>query len=85
MTESSLKRDDWMLEPMSSQVTVVAEKPRLQLPTGDESLTEEYGEASQNARNLGGSVDFFSAMGTEKPKRPQPDRPNPDQVHLHLF
>ncbi|KAI0311715.1 CwfJ C-terminus 1-domain-containing protein-like protein [Amylostereum chailletii] len=79
-TESHLKRDDWMLEPTSSE-TVTLSIPKKTMSLKDESLTEEYGE-SQNSRTPGGAVDFFSSLGSERLKKPQPSRPNPDQLHI---
>lgn len=46
----------------------------------DESLTEDYGEPSDERRNLSGGVDFFSNMGTERKKKPIPNRADPDKV-----
>lgn len=69
-----------MLEPQSSIVTIPTEQSRIQLAAGEDSLTEDYGEPSQNTRTMGGSVDFFSSLGTERVKKPLPNRPNPDKV-----
>ncbi|GBE84892.1 CwfJ C-terminus 1-domain-containing protein-like protein [Sparassis latifolia] len=83
-TESSLKRDEWMLMPPSAP-TIPKERPssRMSMPTGDESLTEDYGEPSQNARNTSGGVDFFSSLGTDiRKKKPEPDRPDPDKPKI---
>lgn len=72
-TETSLKRDDWMLMPPST-TTVPGNSSRSSL--ADESLMEDYGESSGNARNLSGAVDFFSSLGTEvKKKKDLLDRP----------
>lgn len=46
----------------------------------DESLTEDYGEDTGGQRNLSGGVDFFSSLGTERKKKPDPKRPDPDKV-----
>lgn len=74
-TETSLKRDDWMLMPPST-VIASANNPRSRLPSADESFTEDYGDASEGARNLSGGVDFFSTLGTEvKKKKGLLDRP----------
>lgn len=54
VTESQLKRDDWMLEP-KTQITV---------PTDEGSLRG----------------DFFSSLGTERKRKEQPERPDPDAV-----
>ncbi|KAI0057848.1 hypothetical protein BV25DRAFT_1841423 [Artomyces pyxidatus] len=77
-SESSLKRDEWMLDPS----TATTSAPRAALPAGDEGLTEGYGESSQGARTLGGGVDFFSSLGTERQKKPRPEKPNPDKLHI---
>jgi hypothetical protein len=77
-TETSLKRDDWMLMPSSTTVRVPTNTSRTPV---DESFTEDYGDASQGARNLSGDVDFFSTLGTEV-KRKKPSLNLPDtQVH----
>ena len=39
-----------------------------------------YGDAPADARTMSGGVDFFSSLGTERKKKPPPDRPNPDKV-----
>ncbi|KIY71203.1 hypothetical protein CYLTODRAFT_390789 [Cylindrobasidium torrendii FP15055 ss-10] len=67
---SGLKREDWMLDP-------TAEVHRAALEV-DDSLTEGYGETSTGNRTVGGGVDFFSSLGTEKKKKPQTNKPNPD-------
>ncbi len=79
VAESSLKRDDWMLEPStSSAVPPMMSRP--QLDGRDESLTDGYGEPSASSRSLGGGTDFFSNLGREKERKPKPDLPNPDKV-----
>lgn len=50
----------------------------------DEAMNEDYGEPSQNARNMSGNVDFFSSLGTERKKKLQPDRPDPDKACLYI-
>lgn len=73
-----------MLMPPSTPL-VPDVQTRLEAPAGDELLTEDYGEPSQNARNMSGAVDFFSSLGTDIRKRkPQPDRPDPDKVLLQF-
>ncbi|KAF8133995.1 CwfJ C-terminus 1-domain-containing protein-like protein [Boletus edulis] len=69
-TETRLQRDEWMVLPSSSS------RP---LPTGDESYTDDYGGPSDSGRTLGGAVDFFSSLGTEKKRKPQPDKLDPDK------
>lgn len=53
---------------------------KLQMPTGNESFTEDYGEPVQNMRNMGGGVDFFSSLGTERQKKKKEDKPDPEKV-----
>jgi hypothetical protein len=79
VAESSLKRDDWMLEPSTSSAAPPM-MSRPQLDGGDESLTDGYGEPSASSRNFGGEIDFFSNLGKEKKRKPKPDLPNPDKV-----
>lgn len=62
-----------MLMPPST-VTVSANNSHSRLSV-DESFTEDYGDASEGARNLGGGVDFFSTLGTEVKKKGLLDRP----------
>lgn len=70
-TESKLVRDEWMLLPPSAPVVPAASSSsRLAMPTGNESLTEEYGDSNENGRTMSGGVDFFSSLGTEKRKKP---------------
>ncbi|KAH9980197.1 CwfJ C-terminus 1-domain-containing protein-like protein [Lactifluus volemus] len=81
IAESSLKRDDWMLEAsIDSAASPVTSHPRPE--AADESLTEGYGEPSTSARTLGGGIDFFSSLGKEREKKPKPDLPNPDKLHI---
>ncbi|KIO06009.1 hypothetical protein M404DRAFT_139792 [Pisolithus tinctorius Marx 270] len=80
VTESKLKRDDWMLEPISSSAEL-PRPPAQQFPTTDDSLTDGYGEPSGSGRTLGGAVDFFSSLGTEK-KRNKPEKPNIDEPKI---
>ncbi|KAF7968742.1 hypothetical protein HWV62_29569 [Athelia sp. TMB] len=67
-TETSLKRDDWMLMP-ASNVTGSADGHRERVYPGNESLTEDYGEPGAIPPNSTGGVDFFSSLGTEVKKR----------------
>ncbi|KAF5362872.1 hypothetical protein D9758_007112 [Tetrapyrgos nigripes] len=67
-TETSLKRDEWMLAPSAGPSSSTA---KLQPMSGNESLTEDYGEPSGNSRTLGGDIDFFSSLGTEHKKKPK--------------
>lgn len=80
VTESKLKRDDWMLEPISSSAEP-SRPPAQQFPITDDSLTDGYGEPSGSGRTFGGAVDFFSSLGTEK-KRNKPEKPNVDEPKI---
>ncbi|KAH9936259.1 CwfJ C-terminus 1-domain-containing protein-like protein [Fomitopsis serialis] len=75
--ETTLQRDEWMLMPPSTP-EVASRKPDID----DAPLTEGYGESSQNARKVAGNLDFFSSLGTEHKKKPQPDRPDPDKPYI---
>ena len=80
--ETKLVRDEWMLLPPSTVSAPVEERrtSKLQIPTGNESLTEDYGEPAENSRTLGGGVDFFSGLGTERKRKQKEDRPDPEKV-----
>ena len=70
-----------LMPPSTSTVSELASR----MPEAeDEPMTEGYGEPSQNARNMSGNVDFFSSLGTERKKKPQPDRPDPEKVRLRV-
>lgn len=88
-TETKLQRDEWMLLPPSdTSLPSSSSRPLAQqFPTGDDSYTDGYTESSVSGRTLGGAVDFFSSLGTEKKRKPQPDKPDPDKVFqcLHLI
>lgn len=48
---------------------------------GGDDLTDGYGEGSGGGRTLGGGVDFFGSLGTErKRKDPNENRPDPNKV-----
>jgi len=81
-TETKLQRDEWMLLPLSSAPLPSSSSRPLaqQFPTGDESYMDGYAEPSVSGRVHGGAVDFFSSLGTEKKRKPQPDKPDPDKV-----
>jgi hypothetical protein len=84
--ESKLARDEWMLEPVSS-VTVdpSSSKPAQRLDVQDESLTDGYGEQTGNGRNLGGGIDFFASLGTEKVKKKTDEKRDPDKVRIQFI
>lgn len=49
--------------------------------TGGDDLTDGYGEGSGGGRTLGGGVDFFGSLGTErKRKDPNENKPDPNKV-----
>ncbi|TDL23177.1 hypothetical protein BD410DRAFT_721682 [Rickenella mellea] len=82
-TESKLSRDEWMLEPASAaSANSGPSVRRVNLPTGEESLTEEYGEPAENVRTMDGGVDFFSGLGTERKKKKKDDRPDPEKPEI---
>ena len=81
-TETKLVRDEWMLMPES---TLVAPSRSAGDTPMDEDPTDGYGESTTNTRTLGGTVDFFSSLGTERKKQPRPDRPDPDKVSASLM
>lgn len=76
-SESKLKRDDWMIEPnnatSSFPYTSTTTATRVDLPSGVESFTEDYGDAGENRRDMSGNIDFFSSMGTERKRRGAPE------------
>lgn len=88
---SALQRDEWMLAPSTtSQPTVpqndsrLASAKPLAMPDNDESFTEEYGEETGGKRTLGGGVDFFSSLGTERKKKDVVQKRDPEKVNLRL-
>ena len=73
--ESKLVRDEWMLLPPSAPILPSdSSSSKLKMPAGNESLTEDYGDPVANGRTLGGGVDFFSSLGTERKKKPKEDK-----------
>lgn len=71
-----------MLTPSS---TPIVPKGTNRMPeAGDEPMTEDYGEPSQHTRNMSGNVDFFSSLGTERKKKPPPDRPDPEKACRYI-
>lgn len=68
-----------MLMPNKPSVPVTTSRA-----AADESLTEDYGEAGEGARNLSGGVDFFSSLGTEvKKKNALLERPEAPKVRQY--
>ncbi|KAG1879104.1 CwfJ C-terminus 1-domain-containing protein-like protein [Suillus subluteus] len=83
-TETRLQRDEWMLMP-SGGVAEPLNSSRSSargLPTGGETITEDYGETSSSQRTPAGGVDFFSSLGTERKRPPRPDKPDPDKIKI---
>ena len=79
-TETKLKRDEWMLMPPSAVTvptpenrapvsSVPSESSRQHASMEEESLTEGYGDAAVSSRSMGGGVDFFSSLGTERKRK----------------
>ncbi|KAF9496556.1 hypothetical protein BDN71DRAFT_1446054 [Pleurotus eryngii] len=70
LTESKLKRDEWMMMPSEQSTNMPVDDPY-----------DGYGESSSGQRTTGGGVDFFSSLGTErKKKNPKENRPDPDKL-----
>lgn len=85
-TESKLVRDEWMLLPPSApSVPSEPSSSRLTMPTGNDSLTEDYGDLAENGRTLGGGVDFFSSLGTERRRKPKEEKVDDKVRFFHLF
>lgn len=61
---------------MSMETSRSAEK----LASLNQSMTEDYGDAEAGRRTLGGGIDFFSSLGTERKKKPKEEKPDPDKV-----
>ncbi len=60
-------------------------RPRRALPTGeDDDPMDGYGDAAGDARTLGGGVDFFSSLGTER-KKNAADKPDPEKVTFIFY
>ncbi|TFK91929.1 hypothetical protein K466DRAFT_659656 [Polyporus arcularius HHB13444] len=78
-TETVLKRDEWMLMPETTPV--VPASSSINVPVDDDPM-DGYGEPSTNTRTTGGAVDFFSSLGTERKKKPQADKPDPDKPFI---
>lgn len=86
--ETKPQRDEWMLLPPSDaqRPSSSSDRPLVQqLPSGDDSYTDGYGEPSGSGRTLGSTVDFFSSLGSERKRKPQPDKPDPDKVFYSLY
>lgn len=71
--------------PESSRPNASSRISHMDVDAGQESYTEDYGEAPSNSRTGAGGVDFFSSLGTEKKKAPRPDKPDPEKVCVHYL
>jgi hypothetical protein len=69
-----------MLDPVAPPVLPPDATASQRMEVDGESMTDGFGEAPSDMRTLGGSVDFFSSLGTEVKKKPKQERPNPDKV-----
>ncbi|RPD77778.1 hypothetical protein L226DRAFT_532550 [Lentinus tigrinus ALCF2SS1-7] len=78
-TETVLRRDEWMLMPETTPVVPASSSADVPV---SEDPTDGYGETSANTRTTGGAVDFFSSLGTERKKKPTPNKPNPDKPFI---
>lgn len=68
-----------MLEHTAPTIPETPQAPSRPRVVEEEPMTEDYGDAAEDKRSLGGGVDFFSSLGTERKKK-QPDRPDPEKV-----
>ncbi|KAI0826861.1 CwfJ C-terminus 1-domain-containing protein-like protein [Trametes gibbosa] len=81
-TESTLKRDEWMLMPPTAPPAATSRSSDTAMAV-DEDIMDGYGESSRDARTTSGAVDFFSSLGIEvRKKKPEPDIPDPDKLHI---
>ncbi|KIO22257.1 hypothetical protein M407DRAFT_28205 [Tulasnella calospora MUT 4182] len=82
--ETKRQRDEWMLLPESRPVvpSEAPSKAQRMLDSLGDSLTEDYGDPQGDKRNVDGSIDFFSSLGTEKKKKPKEEKPNPEKLHI---
>ena len=63
-----------LLPPSIPTAPAEPSSSKLMMPTGNESLTEDYGDPVENGRTMGGGVDFFSGLGTERKKKPKENK-----------
>lgn len=61
-------------------MTSDASNARGMLDSVDQDLTEDYGDNAGDKRTLGGGVDFFSSLGTERKKKQRDNGPDPEKV-----
>ncbi|KAG9010213.1 hypothetical protein FRB94_010912 [Tulasnella sp. JGI-2019a] len=76
-TESKPQRDEWMLLPETRPVLHSESSKTTHMLDVDDVLTEGYGDMDTDKRTLGGGVDFFSSLGTERKKKGREDKPDP--------
>jgi len=69
-----------LLDPSTPVLPPDARQQRSRISNDEDSYMEDYGEPAGDSRTLGGGVDFFSGLGTERKKPPRPDRPDPEKV-----
>lgn len=62
-----------MLEPPLTPAVSSSVPQKRALVLEGQSLTEDYGEPSRDARTAIGGVDFFASLGTERQKKPKVD------------
>jgi hypothetical protein len=67
-----------MLLPPTAPSLPVDTRKHIQVT--DESMTDDYGEASGGQHTLDGGIDFFSSLGTDVKRKPRPEQPDPDRV-----
>ncbi len=72
-----------MLEPRRGTVPDAGDSVPHSAELGFQDVTapaEDYGEEEGDGRTLGGGVDFFSSLGTARPKKEKPMKADPDKV-----
>jgi hypothetical protein len=79
--ESNLKRDDWMLLEPTVTSSDIAET-RSRFPPGTNTIPRDINSPSVGEPSALASKDFFSDLGTERKRKPRPDAPDPEKVHL---
>lgn len=81
-TENKPQRDEWMLLPESRPVLPSESHKTAGMVHADGSWTEDYGDVEADKRTLGGGVDFFSSLGTERKKKGSENKPDPANVSV---
>lgn len=80
VSESKLKREEWMLLDPSATTAPLQTPPLHSLSRGDDSLTDGYGDVDLNSRTVTGGVDFFSNLGVEHRPKKANDIPEIEKV-----